>query len=98
MTTCTTLLTTEEVLHTIRAKVQEVVGEDIEIFVPIGLNTSFKNDLDLETVKLMVLAENLQEYYEGIVDILQWMSKKSLEDIGKLTVGELVNYIVKSCA
>ena len=96
MTNSASSTKTEEVLDAVRSIIQEVVGDDIEMLGPIDLNTSFNYDLELESIELVALSEKLQERYGDKVDFVSWMSKKSLDEMIALTVGELVAFIVES--
>ena len=87
---------TEEVLNTIRNIIQEVVGDDYEMLGTIDLGTSLNNDLELESIELVALAEKLQELYGKQVNFIPWMSKKSLDEMVALTVGDIVAFIVES--
>lgn len=98
MTDATSSTKTDEVLNTVRSIIQEVVGDDYEMLGPIDLTTSFNNDLELESIELVAMAEKLQERYGEKVNFVDWMSKKSLDEMVGLTVGELVAFIVKSLA
>jgi acyl carrier protein len=98
VTDATSSTKTDEVLNTVRSIIQEVVGDDYEMLGPIDLTTSFNNDLELESIELVAMAEKLQERYGEKVNFVDWMSKKSLDEMVGLTVGELVAFIVKSLA
>ncbi len=87
---------TQEVLDTVRKILKEVVGDDIEMLGPIEMNTSFNNDLELESIELVALAEKLQQLYGEKVNFVDWMSKKSLDEMIGLTVGDLVTFIASS--
>ena len=88
--------TTEDVLAAVREMIVEVVGDDIEMLGPIDLDTSFNNDLELESIELVALAEKVQGKYGDKFNFADWTSKKSLDEIIALTVGDLVTYIVES--
>jgi acyl carrier protein len=64
-----------------------------EVLIPISAESSFGNDLELESIELVTLIEKLQEEYGDRVDFISWLSEKDLDDLVKLTVGELVEYI-----
>ena len=59
------------------------------------LETSFEKDLELESIEFVALAEKLQERYGKSVDFVGWLSSKELDEIIGLTVGELVEFIVR---
>lgn len=87
--------TREEVLATVARLIAEVVGEEWMEDRAITLETSFEKDLELESIEFVALAEKLQERYGKGVDFVGWLSSKELDEIIGLTVGELVEFIVR---
>jgi acyl carrier protein len=87
--------TREEVLATVARLIAEVVGEEWMEDQAITLETSFEKDLELESIEFVALAEKLQERYGKGVDFVGWLSGKELDEIIGLTVGELVEFIVR---
>jgi acyl carrier protein len=87
--------TREEVLATVARLIAEVVGEEWMEDRAITLETSFEKDLELESIEFVALAEKLQERYGKGVDFVGWLSGKELDEIIGLTVGELVEFIVR---
>ena len=87
--------TREEVLATVARLIAEVVGEEWMEDRAITLETSFEKDLELESIEFVALAEKLQEHYGKGVDFVGWLSGKELDEIIGLTVGELVEFIVR---
>lgn len=87
--------TREEVLATVARLIAEVVGEEWMEDRAITLETSFEKDLELESIEFVALAEKLQEHYGKGVDFVSWLSGKELDEIIGLTVGELVEFIVR---
>jgi acyl carrier protein len=85
-----------ETLLTVAALVREVIGEDWALETPIALETRFSDDLELESIEFVALAEKLQQKYGKGVDFVGWLSGKELDEIIALTVGELVDFIVTS--
>lgn len=86
----------EDVLLTIATLVREVVGEDWIQQVEIRRETSFGEDLELESIEFVALAERVQEVWGERVDFVGWLAGMELDQIIGLTVGELVDY-VESC-
>ncbi len=89
-------MTHEEILSTVQELLVEVVGDELLVTGPIGMQTSFNADLELESIEFVALAEKLQLRYGAGVDFVGWISKKELDQIIALTVGELVEFIA-SC-
>ncbi len=80
-----------DTLQTVARLVEEVVGE--APLEPITPETSFGDDLELESIELVALAEKLQAEYGGKVNFADWLSQKELDELIHLKVGELVDFI-----
>jgi acyl carrier protein len=89
-------VTDEQILAVIERALVEIAGDEILITGPITPATSFNADLELESIEFVALAEKLQQQFGGSVDFVGWISKKELDQIIALTVGELVEFIA-SC-
>ena len=74
-----------EVIDTIRATVNEDWIADYEI----GAETRLSEDLDLESIEFVKLAEALQTRFAG-ADLIGWLSGKTLPELVGLEVGMLV--------
>ncbi len=88
-----TTVNRDETLAAVADIIREVIGEAWVDETPIGLETSFSDDLELESIEFVALAERLQERYGEGVDFVGWLSQKTLDDIIGLRVGELVEHI-----
>jgi acyl carrier protein len=73
--------------------VREVLGDGFGADVTIGLETSFWKDLELESIELVTLGEQLQVRFGDKVDFVSWLSGKELDQIVNLRVGDLVGFI-----
>lgn len=83
----------EPTLQQLAGMLQEVIGEDWDLEQPIELKTSFADDLELESIEFVALAEKLHERYGNDVDFVAWLSEKELDEIIGLRVGDVVEYI-----
>lgn len=90
--------TAESVLAELEEILTEVVGDDLLLDGPLTLDTSFDQDLQLESIEFVALAEELLERYGERVDFVAWMAGMELDDIVALTVGQLVDFVVTSLA
>jgi acyl carrier protein len=90
------LVSNEEILRTVEKLVLEVAGDEILLAGPMTMATTFNGDLELESIEFVALAEKLQQHYGDKVDFVGWISKKELDQIIALTVGELVE-LIASC-
>jgi acyl carrier protein len=86
-----------QILATVERLLVEIAGDELLVVSgPIAMTTSFNGDLELESIEFVALAEKLQQHYGASVDFVGWISKKELDQIIALTVGELVEFI-ESC-
>jgi acyl carrier protein len=85
--------TENEVLESVAQMVREVIGEEWAEDVPIGMQTSFAQDLELESIEFVALAEKLKAKYGRSVDFAAWLGAMELAQILALRVGQLVEFI-----
>jgi acyl carrier protein len=87
--------TDAEVVASLTTMLGEVIGEDeLSMLDDITLETSFNEDLELESIEFVALAELLMEHYGERVDFVAWIAEMELEQIIEMTVGELVRFFV----
>lgn len=82
----------ESTLHAITSMLQEVLGDEM-IDEPVTMETSFADDLELESLELVQLAELVQAHWGKRVDFNAWIAGQSLDEIIALKVGDLVEYV-----
>jgi len=85
----------DRVLTTVSVFLREIMGDDGGLGPPITLATSFNEDLELESIELVALAEKLHAHYGAGIDFVGWLSGMELSEILSLKVGALVDHIVK---
>jgi acyl carrier protein len=85
--------TTDQVLAELSAMIRDVVGEEWVGDAPITLETSFNDDLELESIELVALAERLSAAYGEKVNFATWIADKELGEILALKVGDVVAYL-----
>lgn len=76
----------------LRELLEEYGLDDAEI----TMDTTFHDDLELESVDLVALSGHLREHYGDRVNFATFIAERDLDEIIALTVGELVRYIVAS--
>ena len=81
-------------LAEITEMITAVIGVDELVGLEIGLDTSFQEDLEVESIEFVVLSERLMARYGGDVDFVGWMAGMELDEIIALTVGDLVAFVV----
>ena len=83
----------ESTLATLARMIQEVIGEDWDPDQEITAETSFSEDLELESIEFVALAEKLQAHYGDKLDFVSWLSDKELDEIIQLRVGDVAEFI-----
>jgi acyl carrier protein len=86
------------VLDVIRTMIGEIVGEEYALDLEIDLDTSFEDDLELESIEFVKLGAKLTEHYGGNVDFAAFLADKDLDEIIEMRVGEVVGYIIGATA
>lgn len=86
------------VLDVIRSMIGEIVGEEYLLDLEIGMETSFEDDLELESIEFVKLGAKLTEHYGGDVDFAAFLADKDLDEIIEMRVGEVVAYIMAATA
>ncbi len=85
--------TEEAVLATVTALLVEVIGAEYALGLDIDMDTSFQEDLELESIEFVTLSELLLDTYGQEVDFSAWLASMDVDQIIAMTVGELVRYI-----
>jgi acyl carrier protein len=88
----------DSVRATVERLIAEVVGEDFYEVYDVGLDSTFAEDLELESLEILELAERLIETYEGRVDFVGWFAAMEFEDLVDLDMGTLVDFVVSELA
>ncbi|MBE7324087.1 acyl carrier protein [Nocardioides sp. Y6] len=91
-----TQITRESVLADLERILLEVVGDDLLMDGPLTMETSFSDDLQLESIEFVALAEELLNTYGEQVDFVSWMSGMDLDEVVGLTAGKVVDFVVTS--
>jgi acyl carrier protein len=91
-------LDTEAIVQTIARLVHEVIGEDVDVDLDITADSSFSEDIELESIEFVALGEQLQLTYGERIDLVGWFGELDLDEIIDLTVGELADFIAACLA
>jgi acyl carrier protein len=81
------------IIRDITAVIREAVAEDWIQEFEIGANTSFNDDLDLESVEFVTIAAGLQQHFGRQIDLIGWLSTKSFDDLIALRVGNIAEFV-----
>ena len=91
-------VTPERVLADLEEILIEVIGDDLLLDGPLTMETSFDQDLQLESIEFVALSEKLLETYGEQVDFVSWLAEMELDDIIALTVGQLVDFVAANAS
>lgn len=83
----------DQILADVRAMLTEIIGAEYALSLDIGMDASFENDLELESIEFVKLATMLSERYGDRVDFVAFLAAKDLDEIIEMTTGEVVTYI-----
>lgn len=81
-----------DVAGMLRALLEDYGLDDAEI----GRETTFHDDLELESIDLVALAGSLRERYGDRVNFAAFVADLELDEIIALTVGQLADFVVAS--
>ncbi len=73
--------------------IRSSVNEDWIQACEIGPETRFSQDLEMESIEMVMLAAAIQRHYGGSLAIVDWLSGRSLDDLVALSVGDLARHI-----
>ncbi|MEL7207574.1 MAG: phosphopantetheine-binding protein [Actinomycetota bacterium] len=86
-----------EVLADVTDMLARVIGEDDFLLVDdVTMSTSFNDDLELESIEFVALAEQLQDRYGTDVDFVSWVADMELDALIEMQVGTLVEFVTAS--
>ncbi|HUR74217.1 MAG TPA: phosphopantetheine-binding protein [Sporichthya sp.] len=94
MTTDARTVAEADVLNVVRRLITEVVGEEYLLDLEISRETSFEDDLEMESIEFVKFGAKLTEHYGGGVDFAAFLADKDLDEIIEMRVGTVVDYVV----
>lgn len=85
-----------DVLVQLKQIITEVVGPDFLLDIEITRETTFSDDLGLESIEFVALADKLRAEYGGQVDLVGFLAEMDIDEIMAMSVGRLVDHIEAS--
>ncbi|MFI5828972.1 hypothetical protein ACIA6C_17275 [Streptomyces sp. NPDC051578] len=82
-----------DILAEITSMLVEIVGDEYLLAEEVTMKTTFNEDLALESVEFVALAELLHHRYGAEVDLMGFLAEKDMDAILAMSVGELVTHI-----
>lgn len=80
-------------LNLVIDKIRSTINEDWIHDYEIKPETRFNEDLEIESIEFVKIANAIQQHYGDRLNIAAWLSGKSIIELIGLNVGQLVNYI-----
>ncbi|MCG3752664.1 acyl carrier protein [Amycolatopsis sp. Poz14] len=71
----------------------ELVGDADVLGVEITPDTTFHEDLQLESIDLVTFASILAEHFGEDVNLAEYLAEKDLDDVIGLTVGDIARFV-----
>ncbi|MFE9794070.1 acyl carrier protein [Streptomyces goshikiensis] len=85
--------TADTILTEITGMLVEIVGDEFLLSEEVTMRTTFNEDLALESIEFVALAELLHHRYGSGVDLMGFLAEKDMDAILAMSVGELVTHI-----
>ncbi|ABD10312.1 hypothetical protein ThrDRAFT_01742 [Frankia casuarinae] len=84
------------ILGEVTELLREVIGEEYVVDMEITMATSFNQDLELESIEFVALADRLRGRYGEAVDFVGLLADMDVDQVINMRVGEVVHFIVDS--
>jgi acyl carrier protein len=81
------------IMRQITAVIREAVAEDWIRDFEIDADTSFNEDLELESIEFVAIAAGLQQHFGEQIDLVGWLSTQSLDALIALRVGNIAEFV-----
>lgn len=84
----------EQVFEVLKQFISDIIGADIAEELDITEDSNFTKDLEMDSIELVAFAEKVRIEYGTGIDFTKWLSAMDLDQIVKLNIGNIVNFIV----
>jgi acyl carrier protein len=71
----------------------ELVGDAEVLGIEITPDTTFHEDLQLESIDLVTFASILAEHFGAGVNLAEYLAEQDLDDVIGLTVGDIARFV-----
>lgn len=88
--------TDQAIVDQIAAVIREAVAEDWILELEIGPDTSFNDDLELESIEFVTIASGLQRHFGTRVDLIGWLSARRFDELIRLRVGDVASFVART--
>ncbi|MBL7494743.1 acyl carrier protein [Frankia sp. CNm7] len=84
------------ILGEVAEMLREVIGEEYVVDMEITMDTSFNEDLELESIEFVTLADRMRVTYGDMVDFVGFLAEMDVDRVINMRVGEVVRFIADS--
>ncbi|MDR2949907.1 MAG: phosphopantetheine-binding protein [Prevotella sp.] len=84
----------DQVFEVLKQFISDIIGADIAEELDITQDSNFTKDLEMDSIELVAFAEKVRVKYGDGIDFAKWLSAMDLDQIVKLNIGDIVNFIV----
>jgi acyl carrier protein len=84
------------ILEQVTAMLRDVIGEEYVVDMEITMDTSFGDDLELESIEFVTLADRMRVTYGEQVDFVGFLAELDVDKVINMHVGEVVRFIATS--
>lgn len=91
--TTQTKLNSEEIFAVLKTFITEVIGEEFAEDMDINPESSFTRDLEMDSIEIVSFSEKVKTHFGEKLDFTGWLSGMDLDQLIKLTLGDIINYI-----
>jgi len=88
----------QTVLAVVIDKIRTSINEDWIMDYEIDATTRFNDDLEIESIEFVKIANAIQQHYGTHLNIADWLAGKSIHELIGLNVGELTDYVSAALA
>jgi len=71
----------------------EVMGEEVRLAVDLTPQTTFEQDLGIESIEMVAFGEHLRNRFGEHVDLNDFIAAMDLDQLIGMTLGQLVEYV-----
>lgn len=88
----------DSVLALVIDKIRSTINEDWIQDIEIDRSTRFNDDLEIESIEFIKIANAIQQHYGARLDVAGWLSGKGIHELIALSVGDLTSYVAAALA
>jgi len=86
-------MNSDSVLAVVIEKIRSTICEDWILDYEIGPESRFNDDLEIESIEFIKIANAIQQSFCAQLNIAGWLAGKTIHELIGLSVGELASYI-----